>query len=354
MSRRRPFVPARYSGWQPRVAMLVLMGLVVSSGALVATAARAETRVRVGALSTISMAPAPLTAVSNGLFAKHGLNVEMRWFLTGPEIIQSLGAGELDIGIVGNAPAISALAAGVPLKIVSVGMGGGARESLLVRVNDPAQRLEDLKGRKVGLVAGSDAEMFLRTQLKARGLKFQDVTIINVKPTEQPAALQLGQVDAVYAWEPTPALIVVKGIGRRILDADEVGSGSNAIVARQEFLGKHPDAVATFLKAMHEATAYNRANAERVVDQLQERLRLDRAVLLDAVPRQLWYVEVFQEDVQLWQAAADFLYEEGKLRKKVTVMEHLDLAPLERALGATYPLAGRALDRYKYPTLRRP
>lgn len=331
--------------------ILLIVPLFVAGEGFLATGVYGQTAIRVGALNTISMAPSPLTAVSKGIFAKYGLNVTMKWFASGPEITEAIGAGELDIGVVGNAPAISGIAGGVPLKIVSAGMGGGARESLLVRLKDPYTKLEDLKGKRIGLVVGSDAEMFLRTQIKARGLKLQDFTIVNVKPPEQPTTLQLGHVDAIYAWEPTPAITVAKGIGRRILDADEVGSGSNAIVARTEFLRKHPETVVSFLKAMHEATLYNNSNVAWVVDQLQERLRLDRGILLDAVPRQLWYIEMFQNDVELWQVAADFLYDEGKLRKKVSVVEYLDLSFLEKALEAKYPLPGRALDKYKYPKL---
>ncbi len=325
--------------------------IVVAGAGILAPQAHGQSSIRVGALSTISMAPSPLTAVSKEIFAKYQLDVNMRWMNSGPEVIQAIGAGELDIGVVGNAPAISGIAGGIPIRIISTGMGGGARESLLVRVKDPYTRLEDLKGKKIGLVMGSDAEMFLRTQIRTRGLKLQDFTIFNIKPPEQPTTLQLGHVDAIYAWEPTPAIIVAKGIGRRILDADEVGSGSNAIVARREFLEKHPEAAVNFLKAMHEATSYNNANVGWVIDQLQERLRLERGILLDAVPRQLWYVEVFQNDVELWQAAADFLHDEGKLRKRVLVAEHLDLSFLEKALGTKYPLPGRPGDKYKYPRL---
>src|SRR3954471_4735109 len=77
-----------------------------------------------------------------------GIKVEERMFAKGPDIMQAILAGELDVGAAASESAISARANGAPIYIVAGFAKGGAR--LIARPELGIKSVKDLKGKKVG------------------------------------------------------------------------------------------------------------------------------------------------------------------------------------------------------------
>jgi sulfonate transport system substrate-binding protein len=126
----------------------------------------------------------------------------------------------------------------------------------------------------------------------------------------------------------------------------------NAIVAHTELLDRHPEAVVRFLKARQEAIEYIGAHPHEALELVERALKLDRPVLMEALQRALWYIEVFEDDVKnSWQGASEFLVKRGKIREPVNLDRVIDLSFLGQALGKRYPLPGSARSRYEYARL---
>ncbi len=61
-----------------------------------------------------------------------------------------------------------------------------------------------------------------------------------MKPGDMGAALASGQIDAALTWEPTPSILVTKGIVKVIQSFGEVSSDPALLVTTREFAQKDP------------------------------------------------------------------------------------------------------------------
>jgi sulfonate transport system substrate-binding protein len=312
----------------------------------------AETVIRYASLTSINKAPAALAAQSKGFFEKHGVKVEMKLFPSGKTAIEAMAAGQFDIGMFGDIPGLALLQQGYPGKIVAAGLGGPARQVLAVPVGSNYQSLKDLKGKRIGLTKNSTDEIALESTMRKQGLQWSDFQVINLQPSEKATALKTGAVDALEAWEPVPSIIVVNGIGRRLLSADgDIPDIVGVTIASEKVLKENADAVVRFLRALHEGAVYAQNHPDEMVDLLAKQLSVNREVLIQAIPTQWWYIEVFGDTLGNWQHSADFMHRIKRVSQPFDVRALIDTSYLAKALGKTYPLKEPASQAIKYPVV---
>lgn len=326
----------------------VVFGIALLSPAL----SGAETVIRFATLTSISKAPPGIVAEAKGLFAKHGVKVEMKLFPSGRTAIEGMAAGQFDIGMFGDIPGISLLARGYPGKIIASGLGGPARQALLVPVNSKYRSLKDLKGKRIGLTKNSTDEIALEATMRKDGMTWADFEVVNLQPSEKATVLKTGGVDAVEAWEPVPSIIVVEGIGRRLLTADgDIPDIPGVTIASNKILRDNPDAVIRFLKAMHEGAVYAQGHPDEMVGFLSEKLNLKRSVLIQAIPTQWWAIEAFSDTLGDWQRSADLIYRTKGVDQPFQARAFVDFSYLSKALGKGYPLKEQTSQAIKYPVV---
>lgn len=317
---------------------------------LIAQAKAGERPIRFATLTSISKAPPGLVAQQKHLFKKEHVPVEIKLFTSGKSAVEALASGQFDIAMIGDIPALALLGHGYPGKIIAAGLGGPKRQALLVKVNSPYQSVSDLKGKRIGLTKGSTDDIALEATFKKHNMDMSDVSIINLRPPAKAAALETNNVDAVEAWEPVPALIVTKGIGRRLFTADgDIPDIVGVIIASNDVLKHHPEEVVRFLRAIHEGAQYARSHPDEMVTLLSKRLKLNRKVLIDAIPTQWWYVEVFSDTISDWQRSADLLTRLNRIPSHLNVKDVVDLSYLSKATGKDYPRAEEAGQVMRYP-----
>jgi sulfonate transport system substrate-binding protein len=78
-----------------------------------------------------------------------GLTVRWNQFATGPQLLEALNAGRLDFGHTGEAPPITAQAAGASLLYVGSQPPNPEGEAILVPPDSPLHGIADLKGKKM-------------------------------------------------------------------------------------------------------------------------------------------------------------------------------------------------------------
>ena len=85
-----------------------------------------------------------------GIFKKHGLDVEILYTQAGPEAIQALIAGSVDVATgAGVAAAVGTIAKGAPLKIISSEILGAPDQYWYVPADSPIRSIADLNGKTV-------------------------------------------------------------------------------------------------------------------------------------------------------------------------------------------------------------
>ncbi len=208
-------------------------------------------------------------ASQKGFFTDEGLDVkEVGVFNAGPEEMSAFSAGELDIGYVGTAPAVT-FAAQDMVDILIVAQVNAVGSSIVMRSGLEAGDVSALKGRTVAVPGHSTVQDFLfRLALSEAVLGENEVNIITLKPPEMIGALAGGQIDAFVAWEPYPQMAVARNVGWVLENSSEIWPHHPCcvLVVDRGFAERNPDTVRRFVAAHVKATEYINDNSLEAAD----------------------------------------------------------------------------------------
>lgn len=147
-------------------------------------------------------------AVETGLFAREGIDLDVRVVFGGPEIAAAYDGGDLKVGELGTPPGLTAIAKGHRFRIVGSGLQRGV--SLQFLVGTDIETWADLRGRTLGaLTLGSCSYWYLRDLLAQHGLDpDRDVTIRGLGPdyADQLDLFSRGEISGLLSAEPNGAL----------------------------------------------------------------------------------------------------------------------------------------------------
>ena len=251
---------------------------------------------RLGYFPNLTHASA-IVGVQKGFFAEHlGKQVTLTTttYNAGPDELQALLSGGLDIAYIGPSPAINGYtrSQGQGLKVIGGATSGGA--GLVVK---PGVAVTSLKGKKIASPQlGNTQDVALRYFLKEHGYASdqQGGGDVSVVPQDNATALQSflqGSIDGAWVPEPYASRLVAAG-GQEILDERSLWPNSafvsTLIVVRTAYLADHPGVVERFLAGQVEANAYlasNPTDAQQVVNDGLAKLggkKLDVPVLAGA------------------------------------------------------------------------
>ena len=159
-------------------------------------------------------------------------NVKWVEFQFGPPLLEALGAGAVDIGVVGDTPPIFAQAAGANL--VYVASAPASASAILVPKDSAIKVVADLKGKKVAIAKGSSSHNLTVQALAKDGLSFDDIEPVYLAPADAVAAFATGGVDAWAIWDPYFAIAENKHNARMLVDSNREGLGQQFLLPRQQ------------------------------------------------------------------------------------------------------------------------
>jgi sulfonate transport system substrate-binding protein len=254
----------------------LLLFATLAAGLLGAGSVVADTLpIRIGAANATDHAAA-FIGVERGIFAKHGLDAKIVMYQTGVEMINGLVNDAQDVNIMGSIPFLAAVSNGLPIVVIGHLHGDATRMHYADNnsiVTTPASGIAEgdlaaLVGKKVGLPRGTGAEGYLLGVLTEAGLDVNELTLVNLKPSDQPTALRQGDVDAIAAWEPWASTTVVK-----VPDAFRVVSGGcepcydpGTILTTRAKVTSKEEELKRFMVAFAEAQQWLRANYDEAAE----------------------------------------------------------------------------------------
>jgi sulfonate transport system substrate-binding protein len=188
-------------------------------------------------------------------FKEEGLDPEVTRFQNGPAINQALTAGNIVVADTGLAPALVAIARGLP--VIAPYLGAYSTplhplERIMVREDSPIRTLDDLKGKKLAINGrGTVPDLMLGALAKKSKIRKEDVELVLMPPPNQPAALQQGLVDAIFAIPPADTIAERQFNARTIANASELVPymGLATVVVRRDFADGYPEATKRVFKA---------------------------------------------------------------------------------------------------------
>ncbi|HEY7661874.1 MAG TPA: ABC transporter substrate-binding protein [Xanthobacteraceae bacterium] len=234
----------------------------LSRSALTAAFCLAATAGTAGAaekLTYLLPAPPSLPAFAPWVLAKHlgyyadaGYDVEFVVARGGVDVAKQIGVGNAPIGgAIGDTPII-VRGNGVPVKSVGL-MGGGALTVVVGRKDRGIEKLEDLRGKKISVLAFQDTTYYaLLGALASKGISKNDVDAQAVGPAGVASLVVAGTVDAC-ACTPDWEIDVKEGLKDKdtvsLPTTDYFQSMAQAILASDKTIAERPDMVRAVVKA---------------------------------------------------------------------------------------------------------
>ena len=194
------------------------------------------------------------------------LNVDVRWveFPAGPQLLEGLNVGSVDVGYVGEAPPIFAQAAGANFVYIGNDPAAPEAEAIVVSKDSPLKAVADLKGKKVVLNKGSNVHYLLVRALEKAGLKYTDIQPVFLAPADARAAFEKGAVDAWVIWEPFLSA-AEKQLGVRQLADGRGGVANNYqyYLGDRRFAERRPDVIRVLFEDSIEQGRWIKSNLKQ-------------------------------------------------------------------------------------------
>jgi len=255
------------------IAAIIIIAIAGAGAAYMLYPKPEENVIRLGHLKSDHHA-AIYIAQAKGMYEKEGLRVETTEFKAGPELMEAIGSGRIDIGYCGAPPATTGIAKGVPVKIVATVQQEGSG----IVVREGIQKIEDFRGKTIAIpMKGSIQDVLLQMTLKEHGISPEEVNIIEIEPPVMPEALEAGRIDGFIAWEPFVAMAEQKGYGHAIAYSRDIWKNHPCcvVIATNQFIKEHPDQLRKFVKVHVEASEYLNTHKDEASSIVAEKLGTD-------------------------------------------------------------------------------
>ncbi|MDZ8186947.1 MAG: aliphatic sulfonate ABC transporter substrate-binding protein [Nostoc sp. ChiSLP02] len=252
-----------------------------------------------------------------------GYRVEWPEFAAGPQQLEALNAGALDIASTAESPPVFSQAAGAPLVYLAANSSDGKAVSLLVPKNSPIQSVKDLKGKKVAFQKASIGHYLLVRALEKEGLKLSDVESVYLPPPDANVAFSQGKVDAWFIWEPFVTRNIQNQTGRILTDG---GNGlrdtNNFYSTNRKFYEENREVIKVFLEELNKAQNWSKTHPQEIAQLLASATQLDTPTL-EIMHKKYDFalVPINEQMIKKQQQVADKWYDLGLIPKKVNVRD---------------------------------
>lgn len=207
-----------------------------------------------------------------------GDDVTVTWeFSAGSAPANELLRGDVvDFNSTAGAAALLARANGSPLRTVDV-LAQPEWSAVVVGADSDIASAEDLEGRSIAALSGTDPYFFLLQTLDSVGLTTADVEIVDLPHADGRLALQQGQVDAWAGLDPIMA-DAVSSDGAELVVREPSRLSYSVLNVREDFLEESPEAVELVLTQYERARQWIQDNPEETVEILAAAAEIDPAI----------------------------------------------------------------------------
>jgi NitT/TauT family transport system substrate-binding protein len=239
---------------------IVLVGIIALVGLTQAPIYDSQNKIRVAFFPSIVHA-VPIIGMETQTFANNlnnDLDIEVKIFDSGPQVIESIFSNSVDIAYVGPGPVINGFlkSDGNDLKILAGAASGGA--SFVIQKNSGLELIENYSGKRVAAPQISNTQdVSLRHYLAENGLKSAekggDVFVLNIANPDIYTLFAKGDIDGAWVPEPWATMLVEELDGIRLFDENEFWPenqfSSVLLIGRSNYIEKNPEIIKKWINA---------------------------------------------------------------------------------------------------------
>lgn len=199
-------------------------------------------------------------AEDQGFFKKNDLEVTIKDCESGKAAADALIDGEADIATSAGFVFVSNSFDHTDLRVFGTVATAQAKE-LIARKDKGIAAIDDLIGKKIGVTKKSGAEFLLGVFLLFNALSYEDVELVDLRPTEIVEAISNGDIDATFTWDPY--LYDIKNeLGDNAISWPGGQDFYFVLLAKEDWIENNPAAAQRFVKSISEAEDYIKDNPE--------------------------------------------------------------------------------------------
>jgi NitT/TauT family transport system substrate-binding protein len=249
--------------WFPSRRLVMKSGAALMLSSLAARAALADDIPDKPEAGTIKMGIEPWLgygqwqiAAKKGIFKQMGLDdVQIVNFTTDADINAALAAGQLNCANIATHTAMNFMAAGLPIKIVSLLDVSKTADAMLS--DGSVTDIKGLKGKQVAYEEGTTSDILLNYALAQNGMTIADIQKVPMPAADAGSALIAGKVPVAVTYEPYLTLAIQQNKNVKMIYSagEDPGLISDVFVVRDEFLQSKPGQIVALLKSWDAALA---------------------------------------------------------------------------------------------------
>jgi ABC-type nitrate/sulfonate/bicarbonate transport system substrate-binding protein len=298
----------------------------------------AQTRVIIGTGKDPNLGAPLIVAQEKGYFRDAGVDVELRYFPTGGDTIAAFVGGSIHMGSSGSTPTTNLRSRPFPVKIVSrISDISGAQQLIVKR---GVKNLEELYGKKIGLMRGTASDALFSSIVKGYGLDASKFEVVNMGPTEMLQGFVRGAVDAVSLWEPHSTRARKTGNGKVLVSATHSFLGPKPVAKRvygdhsvlfasETYVRDQGSSVRAVLTALAKAMEFMEKNKKDTIAILAKELNLDTADMADIMNVNRYTLMLDEEMVADLNGLAEFLYGLQRIKSRPNAKDWIDPTALK-------------------------
>lgn len=246
-----------------------------------------------GDLRTVRVAALPIAetgaiwaAETEGIFADHGLELEIIPSQGGAQAIPALQNGDIDIAIAQPFGAFRANLADLPIRIIGNYANSNAEgedvNSVVAGADSGITDLADLSGKRVSVNSlGAAGDVTIMKAVDDAGGDSSTIEFVEVAFPEVPAQLDAGNIDAAWAPDPFRNQVVDAGGADLVYPYQATIPGLTVLtnVTSTEVLDRDPELIEDWSAALDEALQFAAENEDAVREAIASNLEIPAEVV---------------------------------------------------------------------------
>ena len=300
-----------------------MIQLVLAAALLIGATgvAAAQTVLRVGDQKGNSQA----VMEAAGMLKDVPYRIEWKEFAAAAPLLEALGAGAIDTGLVGDAPFTFAAAANVPVKAIAAVRQSREGLAILVPETSAIHSFDDLRGKKIATGRGSIGHQLILAALQSKGWTATDVQLVFLAPSDAKVAYTQGSVDAWSTWEPYVSQEEVLFKSRRVITAEGLTPGLSFEVATPAAIRDKREALQDFVRRLAAARAWSLGNINSYAEAWGKLMNIPTAVPLNWLARAKIRIAPIDDAVVAdEQKTIDLYFRSGLIKQKLDASDVID------------------------------
>ena len=219
-------------------------------------------------------------ALEKGFFRDEGLDVTTKSWSAGKLALEAMLRGEVDVATVADTPIVLQSFKRRDFVIIAT-FSHNTPYRLVADRTDGIRTPADLRGHRVGVMAGTTPQFFLHSVLADLGLASSEIIEVNVPAEESADAIVNHRVDAIAAFDPQGYYAEIALGDRALVIPYEKGRHEETfnLATRRDFPINHPVAAQRLLRATQKAIEWARGHRGEAIALVANRLKIDEKVM---------------------------------------------------------------------------